>query len=66
MLFLSGLLIIIVITVFVQVVCGPIDGFFLYHADNMMATGSEFMIECLRQAMYDLGTFLLTTQLRLV
>jgi hypothetical protein len=42
----------------VEVCCGPIEGYFLYHNDNMMVTGSDFMLECTRQAMADLAQLL--------
>jgi hypothetical protein len=41
-----------------QIVCGPVEGFNLYHTDNLVATGANFMVECLRQAIRDVGELL--------
>jgi hypothetical protein len=42
----------------VEVCCGPIEGYFLYHSDNTVAGGSNFMVECLRMALKDLAQLL--------
>ena len=33
----------------VEVLCGPIDGVFLYTTDNMISSGGNIMIEVQRQ-----------------
>lgn len=42
----------------VEVVCGPINGTFIYSTDNMVAGGANGMIEVIRQAKSDLADLL--------
>ena len=41
-------------TIGVRVSCGPIDGHFLYHSDNLVKSGANYMIEVVRYALEDL------------
>lgn len=49
----------------VEVVCGPVDTFFLYYMDNLIAGGANIMIEVIRQAQIDLAKLLKTFNLQL-
>ena len=42
----------------VEVVCGPIQGVFLYYTDNFNSSGANIMIEVQRQALKDVADML--------
>lgn len=44
----------------VQVVCGPIDEFFVYYVDDLVSKGANIMIEVQRQAILDVAKRLAT------
>jgi hypothetical protein len=47
----------------VEVVCGPINGMFIYTTDNLIAGGANGMIEVIRQAQSDLADLLFAKNL---
>jgi len=44
----------------VEIVCGPVNGVFLYHTDSLVGGGANILIEVTRQAMIDLAEILKT------